>query len=56
MFMTCPRATATPDAYKELGSAHVIEGRTFTAPAFAGGKLFARNTRGDVVCVDFSGK
>jgi outer membrane protein assembly factor BamB len=46
-------AEASPDGYKELGLAHVIEGRAFTAPAFANGKLYARNTKGDVVCVDF---
>jgi hypothetical protein len=32
---------------------HVIEGRAFTAPAFANGKVFVRNTKGDVVCLDF---
>ncbi len=47
---------ASPEAYKELGSAHVIEGRAFTAPAFANGKVYVRNTKGDVVCLDFSGK
>ena len=41
---------ASPDGYKELGSAHVIEGRAFTAPVFASGKVYARNTKGDVVC------
>ena len=47
---------ASPDGYKELGSAHVIEGRAFTAPAFANGKVYVRNTKGDVVCLDFKGK
>ena len=46
-------AEASPEGYKELGSAHVIEGRAFTAPVFANGKAYARNTRGDVVCLDF---
>ena len=45
-------ADASPNAYKELGSAHVIEGRAFTAPVFADGKVYARNTKGDVVCLD----
>jgi hypothetical protein len=49
-------AEASPAAYKELGSARVIEGRAFTAPVFAGGKAFARNTRGDVVALDLTGK
>jgi outer membrane protein assembly factor BamB len=47
---------ASPDAYKELGSAHVIEGRAFTAPSFANGKAYVRNTKGDVVALDLSGK
>jgi outer membrane protein assembly factor BamB len=47
---------ASPVGYKELGSAHVIEGRSFTAPAFANGRVYARNTKGDVVSVDVSGK
>jgi hypothetical protein len=49
-------AEASAAGYRELGSMHVIEGRTFTAPSFAGGRAYARNTKGDVVCVDFSGK
>ncbi len=49
-------AEASPGAYKELGSAHVIEGRAFTAPVFANGKVYARHSRGDVVCLDLTGK
>jgi outer membrane protein assembly factor BamB len=49
-------AKASPDGYEEFGSAHIIEGRAFTAPVFAGGKVYARNTKGDVVVVDLSGK
>ena len=49
-------AEASPSAYKELGSARVIAGRAFTAPVFANGKVYARNTKGDVVCLDLSGK
>ena len=47
---------ASPDGYKELGSAHVIEGRAFTAPVFANGRVYARNTKGDVVSVDLSAR
>ena len=49
-------AEASPDGYKELGSAHVIRGRAFTAPVFANGRVYARNTVGDVVSLDLSGK
>jgi outer membrane protein assembly factor BamB len=47
---------ASPQSYKELGSMHVIEGRAFTAPSFANGRVFVRNVRGDVVSLDFGGK
>jgi outer membrane protein assembly factor BamB len=47
---------ASPQRYTELGSTHVIEGRAFTAPSFANGRVFVRNVRGDVVSLDFSGK
>ena len=49
-------AEASPQRYTELGSTHVIEGRAFTAPSFANGRVFVRNVRGDVVSLDFSGK
>jgi outer membrane protein assembly factor BamB len=47
---------ASPDGYRELGLAHIIEGRAFTAPVFAAGKVYARNTKGDVVAVDLRSK
>jgi outer membrane protein assembly factor BamB len=47
---------ASPKSYNELGSAHVFEGRAFTAPSFANGRVYVRNVRGDVVSLDFSGK
>jgi outer membrane protein assembly factor BamB len=49
-------AEASPAGYKELGSAHVIATRAFTAPAFANGRVYVRNTIGDVVALDMSGK
>jgi hypothetical protein len=33
-----------------------IEGRVFTAPSFANGRVYARNTKGDVVCLEFASK
>jgi len=32
-----------PEAYKELGSFQVLEGKSWTAPSYANGKLFVRN-------------
>jgi outer membrane protein assembly factor BamB len=49
-------AEASPEGYKELGLAHIVEGRAFTAPVFADGKVYARNTKGDIVAVNMRGK
>jgi outer membrane protein assembly factor BamB len=49
-------AEASPTSYKELGSAHIIEGRAFTAPSFADGKVYARNTKGDIVAVELGSR
>lgn len=46
-------AEASPAAYQQLGAAQAIEGRAFTAPVFANGKVFVRNTKGDVVSLAF---
>ncbi|NOU60769.1 PQQ-binding-like beta-propeller repeat protein [Marinifilum caeruleilacunae] len=34
---------ATPEAYTELGSIQAIEGKSWTAPSFANGKIYLRN-------------
>ena len=47
---------ASPAGYTELGSAKVIEGRVFTAPSFANGRVYARNTKGDVVCLELTAR
>jgi outer membrane protein assembly factor BamB len=49
-------AEASPKGYNELGSAHVIETRAFTAPVFANGRVYVRNTVGDVVALDLRGQ
>jgi outer membrane protein assembly factor BamB len=48
-------AEASPAGYREIGAAQVIEGRAFTAPVFANGRVFVRNTKGDVVCLELAG-
>jgi hypothetical protein len=49
-------AEASPNGYKEFGSAHVIETRAFTAPVFANGRVYVPNTVGDVLALDMTGK
>jgi outer membrane protein assembly factor BamB len=46
---------ATPAAYKEIVRAQVSGGKVWSAPVLANGKLYIRNSKGDVVCVDVKG-
>ena len=45
---------ATPKEYRERGSAQVLEGKCWTAPTLANGKLFLRNQE-QLVALDWSG-
>jgi outer membrane protein assembly factor BamB len=46
---------AVPTGYKELASAQILEGKCWTVPVLANGRIYARNAMGDLVCVDVSG-
>jgi len=46
---------ATPTAYQEITRAQVAGGKVWSAPVLANGKLYVRNSKGDVVCVDLKG-
>lgn len=45
---------ATAEEYRETGSAKVLDGKSWTVPALAGGKLFLRNEK-EMVCLDLAG-
>lgn len=45
-------APATPTEFRPVSRAQILGGRCWTMPALAHGKLYARNARGDLVCVD----
>ncbi len=47
-------AEATPEAYKESGRAQVLQGRTWTMPTLAGGRLYLRNEK-EMVALDLKG-
>ncbi|MBN2131714.1 MAG: PQQ-binding-like beta-propeller repeat protein, partial [Sedimentisphaerales bacterium] len=47
---------ASPDGYKELASAEILKGKCWTVPVLAGGRIYARNAAGDLVCVDVRDK
>jgi outer membrane protein assembly factor BamB len=43
---------ATPEAYRELAHARVMDGPCWTAPVLANGLLYCRNIDGNLVCLD----
>lgn len=46
-------AEATPEAYMEIARAEdVIPRKCWTPPAFSNGRLYLRNDRGEIVCID----
>jgi len=49
-------ADASATAFKPLARAQVLGGKCWTSPVLANGKIYCRNARGDLVCMDVSGK
>ncbi len=54
-------AEATPEGYRELAVAQVLirgedsreaKGKCWTAPVFCRGRIYCRNDRGEIVCID----
>ena len=45
---------ATPDEYKELGNAQVLEGKCWTSPSLADGRLYVRNEE-QLIAFDWKG-
>ncbi len=45
-------AEATPAAYKEIARGPLPRSQYWTPPAFAGGKLYVRNLKGDLFAID----
>ena len=43
---------ANPIAYTEISYAKVLNRRCWTSPAFSGGRVYCRNAKGTVVCID----
>lgn len=43
---------ATPAAYQEIAAAKVVDGRCWTMPILAGGRIYVRNSDGHLVCLD----
>ena len=45
-------AEASPDGYKELRAAKVLDGQCWTMPVIADGRVFCRSHAGDMVCIN----
>lgn len=43
---------ATPAGYHEIAAAQVVDGRCWTMPILAGGRIHVRNSDGHLVCLD----
>jgi len=44
-------AEANPEKYVELARAQILGGKCWTSPTLVNGKIYARNVKGDLVCV-----
>jgi outer membrane protein assembly factor BamB len=49
-------AEPSPKEFKVISRAQVLGGKCWTVPALANGKIYCRNAKGDVVCLDVSAK
>ena len=49
-------AKASPGKFEELAAARVLTGKCWTVPVLANGRIYARNAKGQLVCVDVRGK
>ncbi len=49
-------ADASPAGFKPISQAQVIGGKCWTTPVLSNGKIYCRNAKGDLVCVDVGGK
>ncbi|MCU0785192.1 MAG: PQQ-binding-like beta-propeller repeat protein [Verrucomicrobia bacterium] len=47
---------ATSEKFKPISRAQVLGGKCWTTPVLANGQIFCRNAKGDLVCLDASGK
>jgi outer membrane protein assembly factor BamB len=49
-------AEASPKEFKPISHAQVLGGKCWTTPILANGRIYCRNAKGDLVCLDVSGK
>jgi outer membrane protein assembly factor BamB len=45
-------APVSPDQFTPVATAHVLDGKCWTSPALANGRLYCRNAAGDLLCLE----
>lgn len=48
-------AEASPEGFKPLARAQVLGGKCWTTPVLSHGRIYCRNAKGDLVCLDVQG-
>jgi hypothetical protein len=46
----------SPAGFRPIATSQVIGGKCWTVPVLSNGRIYCRNSRGDLVCLDVSGK
>lgn len=49
-------AQASPQGFNPISRAQVLGGKCWTVPTLANGRIYCRNAKGDLVCLDAAGK
>ncbi|MHC4738839.1 MAG: PQQ-binding-like beta-propeller repeat protein [Planctomycetota bacterium] len=49
-------AETNPESYKVISKANILSFKCWTVPVLANGRIYARNTNGDMVCLDVKKK
>lgn len=49
-------AEVSPESYKEISRAKILDGLCWTVPVLSNGKIYCRNHEGDLVCLDVKSK
>ncbi|MDA1272708.1 MAG: PQQ-like beta-propeller repeat protein [Verrucomicrobia bacterium] len=49
-------AEANPESFKPIARAQVMGGKCWTVPVLANGRIYCRNAKGSLVCLDVRGK
>jgi len=49
-------AQAAPESFQEVARAKILKDRSWVVPVLANGRIYCKNNKGELVCLDMSGK